>query len=422
MKKLRDVAVLTQRNLMHIKREPLQLSDVTVQPVLFTLLFVYVFGSGVVLPGGGSYKDFAIAGLLAMNLTTSSMGTAVGLSSDLGSGVIDRFRTLAMWRPAVLVGRSLADLLTAVICAFFVAATGLLIGWRPDAGVASIAAGFGIFLLFSYGLSWGCACLGMVSKSPESAQGIGLVILFPLASARRLESRQRCHRRLAPAPRQPQSLGEHPRLADATSGARVAAVVAGADRGVRAAGQLAVQASHHRLSACAASPRDERLTCSRPMRLRALTPADWPRVLALNAASVQELSELDERRLRWILSLAHRSLAVEGDGEVVAFALAIASGTDYDSENYRWFAARFERFVYLDRIAVAASQRRLGLGAQLYDAIEAAAASFERMVCEVNVRPPNPASLAFHSARGYVEVGRLAHGSTKLVAMLEKEL
>src|ERR1700728_2914049 len=98
-KRLRDAAVLTGRNLLHIKREPLQLSDVTVQPVLFTLLFVYVFGSGVVLPGGGSYKDFAIAGLLAMNLTTSAMGTAVGLSTDLGSGVIDRFRTLPMWRP-----------------------------------------------------------------------------------------------------------------------------------------------------------------------------------------------------------------------------------------------------------------------------------------------------------------------------------
>src|SRR5437899_2338048 len=86
-----DVIVLTGRNLVHIAREPLQLSDVTIQPVLFTLLFVYVFGSGVVLPGGGSYTDFAIAGLLALNLTTSAMGTAVGLSSDLNSGVIDRF-------------------------------------------------------------------------------------------------------------------------------------------------------------------------------------------------------------------------------------------------------------------------------------------------------------------------------------------
>jgi ABC-2 type transport system permease protein len=179
--RLVDVAVLTGRNLLHIKREPLQLSDVTVQPVLFTLLFVYVFGSGVVLPGGGSYKDFAIAGLLAMNLTTSSMGTAVGLSTDLGSGVIDRFRTLSMWRPAVLVGRSLADLMTAVICSAFVGGTGLIIGWRPDAGAGSVAAGFAIFLLFSYALSWACACLGMVSKSAESAQGMGLVVLFPLA-------------------------------------------------------------------------------------------------------------------------------------------------------------------------------------------------------------------------------------------------
>jgi len=179
--RFRDVVVLTGRNLLHIKREPLQLSDVTVQPVLFTLLFIYVFGAGVVLPGGGSYKDFAIAGLLAMNLTTSSMGTAVGLSTDLGSGVVDRFRTLSMWRPAVLVGRSIADLMTAVICSAFVAATGLVVGWRPDAGVASVAAGFAIFLLFSYALSWACACLGMVSKSAESAQGMGLVILFPLA-------------------------------------------------------------------------------------------------------------------------------------------------------------------------------------------------------------------------------------------------
>jgi len=176
-----DVAVLTWRNLVHIAREPLQLSDVTVQPVLFTLLFVYVFGSGVVLPHGGSYTSFAIAGLLALNLTTSSMGAAVGLSDDLGSGVIDRFRTLAMWRPSVLVGRTLADLLTAVVCSAFVAATGLLVGWRPQAGVLSTLGGFGVFLLFSYALSWGCACLGILSKSPESAQSTGLVIVFPLA-------------------------------------------------------------------------------------------------------------------------------------------------------------------------------------------------------------------------------------------------
>ena len=179
--KLRDVAVMAYRNLVHIRREPLQLSDVTIQPALFTLLFVYILGAGVVLPGGGTYVDFAIAGLLGMNVTTSSMGTAVGLSTDLNTGVIDRFRTLPMWRPAVLVGRSVTDLLTSVVCAAIVAVTALAIGWRPDAGIGAVLGGFALFLLFAYALSWGCGCLGLVSKGPESAQGIGLVILFPLA-------------------------------------------------------------------------------------------------------------------------------------------------------------------------------------------------------------------------------------------------
>jgi ABC transporter DrrB family efflux protein len=181
VRRLGDIAVLTGRNLVHIAREPLQLSDVTVQPILFTMLFVYVFGAGVALPHGGSYKSFAIAGLLALNLTTSAMGTAVGLSTDLSSGVIDRFRTLPMWRPAVLVGRSLADLLTATLCTAIVLATGLAIGWRSHGGVGGTAAGIAIFLFFSYAVSWGCGCLGILSKGPESAQGTGLVILFPLA-------------------------------------------------------------------------------------------------------------------------------------------------------------------------------------------------------------------------------------------------
>src|SRR5579862_1750775 len=117
---LHDVWVVTQRNLVHIAREPMQLSDVTIQPVLFTLLFVYVFGSGISVPGG-TYASFAIAGLLLLNLTTSSMGTAVGLTVDLSTGIIDRFRTLPMWPAAVLVGRSLTDILTASLCTLIVA-------------------------------------------------------------------------------------------------------------------------------------------------------------------------------------------------------------------------------------------------------------------------------------------------------------
>ena len=176
VRQIGNVAVLTGRNLVHIAREPLQLSDVTIQPVLFTALFVYVFGAGVVLPHGGTYASFAVAGMLALNLTTSSMGTAVGLSNDLNGGIIDRFRSLPMWRPAVLVGRSVTDLLTAVLCTFFVLVTGLLVGWRPEGSAAGTAGGIALFLLFSYSVSWGCACLGIVSKGPESAQGGGLVI------------------------------------------------------------------------------------------------------------------------------------------------------------------------------------------------------------------------------------------------------
>jgi ABC transporter DrrB family efflux protein len=176
-----DVWAMTRRNLVHISREPMQLSDVTIQPVLFTVLFVFIFGGGIPIPDGGSYKDFVLAGLLALNLVTSTMGTAVGLSTDLHEGIIDRFRTLPMWRAAVLVGRSVADLMTAMVCAIVVAVTGLAIGWRADAGLWSVIGGFALVLLFAYSLSWIAACVGLNSKSPESAASFGFIVLFPLA-------------------------------------------------------------------------------------------------------------------------------------------------------------------------------------------------------------------------------------------------
>jgi ABC transporter DrrB family efflux protein len=177
---LHDIFVVTKRNLLHIAREPLQLSDVTIQPVLFTMLFVYVFGSGIAVPGG-SYAKFAIAGLLLLNLTTSSMGTAVGLTVDLTTGIVDRFRTLPMWMPAVLIGRSLADVLTAALCTLIVACSGLVVGWRPDASPGAILAGVVVALLFAYALSWLAACVGLWAKGAESAQSFGFLVLFPLA-------------------------------------------------------------------------------------------------------------------------------------------------------------------------------------------------------------------------------------------------
>jgi len=140
-----------------------------------------LFGGAIPIPGGGSYTDFILAGLLALNLTTSTMGTAVGLATDLHEGIIDRFRVLPIWRPAVLVGRSLADLLTACLCALVVAVTGLAVGWRTSAGLPSIIGGFALVLFFAYSLSWVAACVGLNSRSPESAASFGFIVLFPLA-------------------------------------------------------------------------------------------------------------------------------------------------------------------------------------------------------------------------------------------------
>src|SRR5271157_4746886 len=178
---LLDTWAMTRRNLVHISREPMQLSDVTIQPVLFTVLFVYIFGGGIPIPGGGSYTDFVLAGLLALNLVTSTMGTAVGLSTDLHEGMIDRFRALPMWRSAVLVGRSMADLLTSLLCALIVGLTGLAVGWRPGANDISVLGGFALVIFFAYALTWVAACVGLNAKSPESAASFGFIVLFPLA-------------------------------------------------------------------------------------------------------------------------------------------------------------------------------------------------------------------------------------------------
>jgi ABC transporter DrrB family efflux protein len=175
-----NTRAMIRRNLIHISREPMQLSDVTLQPLIFTLLFVYVFGSGIPI-AGGEYVDFVLAGVLALNLVSSTMGTAVGLSTDLHEGMMERFRTLPMWRSCVLVGRSLADLLTQLLCALIVAVTGLAIGWRPGADAISVIGGFALILFFAYAMSWVAACMGLNTKSPESASSLGLIMFLPIA-------------------------------------------------------------------------------------------------------------------------------------------------------------------------------------------------------------------------------------------------
>jgi ABC transporter DrrB family efflux protein len=177
---VRDTVVLTRRSLARIVREPETLMNVTVQPLIFVLLFSYVFGSAIPLPGGGSYHEYLIGGMLGMGLAGTAPGTAVGLVSDMSTGLIDRFRSLPMSRAAVLAGRTIADLLTQVIGVIVVMGVGLAIGWRIHAGPGDALAALGLALLLGYAFTWAGACLGMTLRSTEAAQQLGFILFLPL--------------------------------------------------------------------------------------------------------------------------------------------------------------------------------------------------------------------------------------------------
>ena len=177
---IKDVIVLARRSLARIRREPETLSDVTIQPLIFVLLFAYVFGGAIHIPGGGSYNEYLIGGMLGMGLAATANGTAVALVSDMSTGIIDRFRSLPMSRAAVLTGRTAADLLTQVLGTLVVAATGLAIGWRIHAPIGHVLAAFGLALLFGYAFTWLGVCAGMLLRSPEAAQQTGFIFFLPL--------------------------------------------------------------------------------------------------------------------------------------------------------------------------------------------------------------------------------------------------
>src|SRR6202451_3943230 len=175
-----DVWVLTKRSIARIRREPETLAEVTIQPILFVLMFAYVFGGAIRIPGGGDYHSYLIGGMLGMGLAQTAPGTAVAVVSDMSTGLIDRFRSLPMSRAAVLTARTIADLLTQAIGAAVVALVGIAIGWRITTGVGDAMEAFALALLFGYAFTWAGVCLGMVLRSAEAAQQTGFIIFLPL--------------------------------------------------------------------------------------------------------------------------------------------------------------------------------------------------------------------------------------------------
>ncbi|HEY7013546.1 MAG TPA: ABC transporter permease [Streptosporangiaceae bacterium] len=178
---VKNTWVLCRRSIARIAREPEQLSDVTIQPVIFVLLFTYVFGSAIHLPGGGDYHQYLISGMFGMAMAGSAPGTAVGITTDMSTGLIDRFRSLPISRSAVLAGRTLSDLATQLLGILVLAVTGLAVGWRIHNGIGDAALAVGLSLLFAFAATWAGACAGMLMRSPEAAQALGFIVFLPLS-------------------------------------------------------------------------------------------------------------------------------------------------------------------------------------------------------------------------------------------------
>jgi len=174
-----DTLVLAKRSLLRIPRAPDLLLSFTVQPIMFVLLFVYVFGGAISTPGY-DYVDFLIPGIIIQTMSFGGFVTALGLSEDLKKGLVDRFRSLPMSRAAVLAGRTLADVATNMISLVVMIVVGLIAGFSFDAPLLHIVAGIGLALLFGYAFSWVFAFVGLSSSSPESSQAIGFILIFPL--------------------------------------------------------------------------------------------------------------------------------------------------------------------------------------------------------------------------------------------------
>lgn len=174
-----DTLVLARRSFLRISRAPDLLLSFTVQPIMFVLLFVYVFGGAISTPGY-EYVDFLIPGIIVQTMAFGGFVTALGLAEDLKKGLVDRFRSLPMSRGAVLAGRTLADIGTNLISLAMMIAVGLLAGFSFDAPASHIAGGIGLMLLFGYAFSWVFAFIGLTSSSPEASQSFGFIMIFPL--------------------------------------------------------------------------------------------------------------------------------------------------------------------------------------------------------------------------------------------------
>lgn len=187
---LHDVWVIARRGLIHMKRQPEQLSDATIQPIMFVAMFAYVFGGsiriagpapgGVNVSGPAEYREFLLAGIMAQTLVFTAFGVALSIANDRKNQAVDRFRAMPIARGAVLGGHAVANLIKAILPICIMSITGLVIGWRIRGNLLETLGAFGLALAFAFAMIWIGVLLGSVVATPEGVNGIAFVVLFPL--------------------------------------------------------------------------------------------------------------------------------------------------------------------------------------------------------------------------------------------------
>ncbi|KGN37409.1 ABC transporter permease [Knoellia subterranea] len=177
--RLRQVLTLVRRNLTHIKRQPEMLTDVTIQPIMFVLLFAYVFGGSINVPGV-DYKPWLVPGIMAQTIAFSSFIVAIGLNTDIGKGMVDRLRSLPIARSSILVSRSIAALIHSSIGVAVMTVTGLFIGLRFHEGLGRAVLGFLLLLLFGFAMIWVGILVGSAMRSVEAVNGLMFTTIFPV--------------------------------------------------------------------------------------------------------------------------------------------------------------------------------------------------------------------------------------------------
>lgn len=174
-----DGATIARRNLRKITRVPEILVAVLVSPLVMLVLFAYVFGGSISVEGG-SYREYLVGGVFAMNLVFGATFTGAGLAEDMQKGVMDRFRSLPMSRSAVIFGRTASDVLYNVLTLAVMIGAGLLVGWRPHGSLLETVAAFALLLTFAYSISWVMAFVGLMVPSPEVISQAGMMVIFPM--------------------------------------------------------------------------------------------------------------------------------------------------------------------------------------------------------------------------------------------------